>query len=252
MRIKRWPVLVIALAAGAIGALFLINSPGANALGALNSLTEEPPLDRANIGLGERLSDEEIRLMLDEYEVEPVAAYVSIHGIHATHRAYEDSESSEDFLQTARAELIESFENTVKSSVFRMERLLEQHSEEELANDEQLQNEMKSLLNLHSNYRLALKAARNNEPLVYSLEVVSNTDEEPLERLRTDERIKEFAESFVVNGEVVLHRTQRPEAYNERFVDLEVRDMTSEEAYRRTTEYVSTSGSTENTGPVEQ
>ncbi len=187
-------------------------------------------VNRADVGFGSVISDSELQALLKLHDVVPVAAYMWVSGLTGAHRTY-DPKSAEPFLRDSRAKAIASFEKGVESNLIRVRSFAEAHTEDDVAGDEHLQTEARSLLNIRSSLEAALAASKSGEPLIYAVEVTG--EQANLKRLQMDERVKVFEPSSLVLGKLVTHQTLRPDAYQEEYVDPAVQRMSGQELYQR-------------------
>lgn len=189
----------------------------------------EPPY-RANIGFGTATTDADILKMMQRYGVEPQAVYMWTSGLAGTHRAYK-TQDARIFLQEARDQTIDSFEKGLEGNLVRLRRFAKMHAEEEIVASDDLQSEVRSLLNIRSKLEAGLTAAKNGDPLIVSMEV--SGPQANVERLQMDKLVKAFEGSREIDGKAVVPHTPMPEAYQKEWVDPGIQAMTAQELYGR-------------------
>lgn len=188
------------------------------------------PSSSANIGFDAVVSDAEVLVLLERHGVTPEAAYMWTSGLTGTHRAYAKKNSS-TFLGDARTKTIESFEKGLEGNRLRLQRFVEQHTEQDVVASEDLQTQARSLLNSRASLTAALAEATMDKPLIFSLEVTG----EPLqiEQLGRDLMVKAFQPSAGVAGKMVVPHTPKPQAYQKHWTDPSVESLDAAGLYRQ-------------------
>jgi len=186
--------------------------------------------DRANMGFGIAVSDSEILQFLQQHSVVPQAAFMWTAGFSGTHRNY-DAKSAQTFLQEARDKTVESFEKSLEGNKIRVQQFVAKYAREEVIANEDLLQQARSLLNFRAAFKAALAAARQGEPLIYSIEVSGDTAS--IERLRGDKMVKAFQRAAITGGRVVTPRTPKPQTYEKEYLDPAVQMMNGQEVYRQ-------------------
>ena len=94
-----------------------------------------------------------------------------------THRIYDDEgKSVEELLAEARAQTIQSFEESLDGNLVRMQHFAEQYSREKVSTNVDLQEQARALLTQRSAFVVSRDAALARDPLIYSVEVEVPTD----------------------------------------------------------------------------
>jgi len=177
-----------------------------------------PEQTRVHIGFGAAISDEEVVRSVEQHPVAPAAVFMWASGLTGTHRAYEPM-GVRDLVKAARASTIQSFEKGLKRTAARAQAFLDGHTAGEIAADESLQTQARSLLNLKSQLEGALAVARAGHPLVFGLEVTG--DPASLARLVEEPLVRDVESAETVAEETRARRSVKPTTY-----DAEYRDPT--------------------------
>jgi len=112
------------------------------------ALPTESGMPKANIGFGRLLSDAEVLAWLEAHDVEPRAFFMrSPGGFNGAHRIFDDEgKSFEELLAEARAQTIQSFEESLDGNLVRMQHFVDQYSREEVETNVDLQEQARALL----------------------------------------------------------------------------------------------------------
>lgn len=194
------------------------------------TLPAESGLPKANIGFGRLLSDAEVLAWLEAHDVEPRAFFMrSPGGFNGAHRIYDDEgKSVEELLAEARAQTIQSFEESLDGNLVRLQHFAEQYSREEVSTNGDLQEQARALLTLRSAFVVSHDAALTGAPLIYSVEVEVPTD--ALGTLQSEHYANALDTKFAEAATVP--RTDNPFANLDSYVDPLVQDMTIDEIYQ--------------------
>jgi len=186
------------------------------------------PADRVLVTFQRPLTHGELQDLLQEYELTPTAIYMVNAGLVGTHRTYE-VRNIDEFFAVAQERTIETMQKGMQSNILRLKRFIEQHTEEEVLADENLQQELRSLLNIRFQIEATLKVAQGELPTIYAAEVAGKS----LLRLQADERIASFQE-FNLFEMLVLHRRPPvPSAISQQeFIASNLQNMGPRDLYR--------------------
>lgn len=222
MTTKHTTFISIVLAILAIGTFLYVNR--AQAIGVL-------PDDRALVSFTEPLTKAEVQTLLQEHELRATAIYMVNAGLVGTHRAYEPMDV-EKFLQDVQAGTIEAMEKNLQTHlVFQMRDFIEQHLEEDVLADESLQQEARSLINIKFQLEATIKAAREDAPVIYALEVIG--DKRNLERLRADEQVATFQSFNLIEARIASRRPPVPATtFQQEFIAPTLQSMGPREMYQ--------------------
>ena len=186
------------------------------------------PAHRALVTFREPLTRTDLEELLQEYGLTPTAIYMVNAGLVGTHRTYEPRDV-DGFFAIAQQRTIEAMQKGLQANTMRLKRFIEQHNEEEVLASENLQQELRSLLNIRLQMEATLKAAQGDLPIIYAAEVIGDN----LDKLRSDGRIADFQEFNLLD--TLLHRRPRPvppSAFQREFVAPELQNMGPRELYR--------------------
>lgn len=186
------------------------------------------PADRAIITFRHPLTQSELQNLLQEYDLTPTAIYMVNAGLVGTHRTYE-VRSIDEFFALAQKSTMEGMQKGLQSNAFRLKRFIEQHSEEEVIADENLQQELRSLLNIRLQMEATLAAAQEGLPTIYAAEVTGKN----MGRLQYDERIGIFQRFNLIETLISGRRAPAPSAPSQQeFVDPKIQSMGPRDLYR--------------------
>lgn len=197
------------------------------------ALSAESGMPKANIGFGSLLSDAEVLAWLEAHDVEPRAFFMrSPGGFNGAHRIYDDEgKSVEELLAEARAQTIQSFEESLDGNLVRMQHFADQYSREEVATNVDLQEQARALLTQRSAFAVSHDAALDGNPLIYSVEVEVPTD--ALGTLQSEHHANALDTTFAHAEAATVPRTDNPFANLDPYVDPLVQDMSIDEIYQK-------------------
>jgi len=194
----------------------------------LTKASELLPADRALIVFRRPITQSELQDLLQEYELTPTAIYMVNAGLVGTHRTYE-ARNIDEFFAIAQKRTIEAMQKGLQTNAFRLKRFIEQHSEKEVLADENLQRELRSLLNIRFQIEATLEAAQGDLPTIYAAEVTG----ENLVRLQSDERIASVQEFNIIETLAFHRRSPVPSAPSQQeLVEPKLRNMRPRDLYR--------------------
>lgn len=186
------------------------------------------PADRALVTFRRPLTQGELQDILQGYELTPTAIYMVNAGLVGTHRTYE-VRSTDEFLTIAQKRTIEAMQKGLQSNTLRLKKFVEQHSEEEVLYDENLQQELRSLLNIRFQIEMTLKVAQGELPSIYAAEVSGKN----VARLQSDERIASIQEFNLIEILVIRRRPPVPTAtFQQEFMAPKLQTMGPHNLYR--------------------
>jgi hypothetical protein len=194
-----------------------------------SSAVAQPTRPSAAVGFGEVVSDDAIVQFCLRNDVRLTAVYIWNSGFAGTHRTYAALDAAA-LLREARATIIESAGNGLKSSVFRLQQFAQEHSEAEVAARDDLQTEARSLLNIRAKLAAKQRAAMRGEPLVYAVEVSADSSDK-LEMASRDPMAKGF--QFGAGDGRGVAQSLKPAAYQLYYEDPGVAAMNAGELYRQ-------------------
>lgn len=217
---RRLSVLVVAVIV-VIGTFLYVNRAIA---------LETLPDNRAVAGFKAPLSRTEVQSLAEEYNVVPIALYMANVGLTGTHRTYVKKDA-DAFFENAQAKTIESMEKGLKANLIRLERFVEQYSEEAVVRDERLQREARSLLRIRFQLEATLAATRGDAPFIYGAEFAG--EEINLNDVRSDERIESFQAFNLLEARLAPHRLSTPVTAHRKDSELsDLQQMEPLEVYR--------------------
>jgi|GEM_PF-4085081 len=177
---------------------------------------------RVQIGFGSTVNDSEAAELLGKHpELSPTAAFMWVSGLTGTHRTYE-KKSTDVFLEGARSHIQNFLNSALEDNNRRLKIFLDKHTEEEVLEDDALQTEARSLLNLQKQLEGALSAAQLGHSMIYAIEVEG--EESALEKIRVEPAVRGFINldenGNVSNREKAL--SLKPPAYKAEYRDPKV------------------------------
>lgn len=170
-------------------------------------------LTRVQIGLGEKVSDSDVPLLLHNKPVLVSAAFLEVAGLNGTVRAPEAP--VDNVLREARRSSIEFFENSLAGNRKFIQNFLNKHSFEEIRHDKELQEQALSLIRLANQIEIGLEDLRAGVPIVYGLEVTGT--EQSIQSLKGEGELFSF-------GRPTASKRERMEAVKPRGLFNQPRD----------------------------
>lgn len=127
-------------------------------------------ITRDQISFGSVLGDSEIGAVINKYDVKPKAVFMWMSGLSATHRV-DDDLSVEEIIESARDETETFLLNSIQANDMQIEHFASSYSSEQIASNENLETQARSLLNIRSQLENALFIVRTDSPMIYGVEV---------------------------------------------------------------------------------
>ena len=183
---------------------------------------------RDQVGFRSVLSDSEIGTLINTYNVKPTAVFMWMSGLSATHRVNDDM-TAEEIIQSARNETEIFLLNTLEANNERLKRFSSFYRGEQIVSDENLENQVRSLLNIQSQLEEALLIVRSNRPMIYGVEV--SGDPYFLSQLRLDDMIETSISTNLSNTVGIDRRALKPELYREEYIDISILEANSSELH---------------------
>jgi hypothetical protein len=165
--------------------------------------------EKAHVGFGRVIEDKDVLNIVREHYATLKAVHMWSNGFSGTYRSYKPT-SSDKLLREARRDSIAHLANGLKGNNVRLQKFAEHYSDPEVAQDPDLQHQLRSLLGIRARMRNTLTALRRGSPVIYSVEV--EADIPHLEKIEKDARLFAFNRSTLIGGKAVLERTPKPEA----------------------------------------
>ncbi len=189
-----------------------------------------PEHARAQIGFGSTISDTEIVGILQKHKVSPKAGFMWMSGLTGSHRMYEEI-SAEKFLEDARANSIEYLTSALEGHRIFIQNFIDNNTEEDINEDEKLQIEARSLLNLVKQHENGLVSLRSHKPIIFAIEIEGKDSEleeiinEPI--VKTSAHLESSKTSNMAGGNSI-----KPQAYKAEFKDPDVLTASPKALYR--------------------
>lgn len=193
---------------------------------------------RDQVSFGSVLSDSEISTVINRYNVKPKAVFIWMSGLSATHRVDEDL-SVEEIIESARTQTETFILNSIQANNMHIEQFAHSYSSEKIASSESLETQARSLLNIRSQLESALSIVRNDNPMIYGVEVTG--EQSSLSRLRLDKSIVKSISASLSNSISIDKSSFKPELYKEEYIDISLSGAESSELHSRMREKISRS-----------
>jgi hypothetical protein len=157
-------------------------------------------------------------------------------GMTSTYRSYQN-ESPQTLLKRARERVETTFRKGLKGNAVRLNKFLENHTEAEVAESEELQTQARSLLNIRAQFEGSLSTVQEGRPLVYAVDISGDRTE--IQRVRASDKVKSFQEVSAqpVSGDVARSqrdaaaRVIKPQAYSAEYRDPMVQTVSASDLY---------------------
>ena len=139
--------------------------------------------EKAHVGFGRVIKDQDVLNLVREHQATLHAVHMWRGGFSGTYRSYEPT-SPAQLLQDARQDSIAHFTYSLEGNNVRIQTFADNYSDAEVAQNPDLQHQLRSLLGLRARMRNALAALRSGSPVIYSVEV--EADSPHLDTMATD------------------------------------------------------------------
>ncbi|MFZ5652986.1 MAG: hypothetical protein ACOY42_01085 [Pseudomonadota bacterium] len=135
-----------------------------------------------------------------------------------------------EFIVEVRNQAISFFEDAIAANDVRLEKFLASHKKEEVATDEKLQKEARSLLNIRKQFQDALLAARSGGPLVFAIEAEGESG--GIAKLLAEPKVRAFVDVDAVSENPKAGAARlKPESYRRDFMDPSVQTISPSDLY---------------------
>lgn len=212
-------------ATSATGKLYA--QPGDLVFAVFEKQVELPQPPATYIGFGMAMSDEAIVQLLERHSITPKSALIWISGLNGTHRVYE-SIDPKSFVEEIRISTRTMLEETIETNFMRLVEIVEQCHENDVIQNEELQEYVRSLLNIRIALTNGLDATRKGAPLIFSLEIDGTPEQ--LENLSKEAMVKAISGDSEENSTAP---TMIPEVYQQEFLDPTVQGMSPQQLYQQ-------------------
>lgn len=160
--------------------------------------------EKSYFNFGEVLGDDKMLDFMSKSNVRPKAAHMWSNGLSGTYRT-SNQESYEEFISNARINSVDFFTSAVSSNEQFVRKFLEDHTQEEILNNQNVQTSARSLVSINRQLKKALEEAESGGAIIYGLEIEGNTSQ--LDLLSNDSIVKNETR-FEAKGEKRFERPQ--------------------------------------------
>lgn len=161
------------LVSAAVGCVLIIGAFFAST----STASAQSVTSRSIIAFSQAEPDTAVEAFILRHNLRVEAVYLWTAGFTGTHRSY-TSTSAASLLAAARRESVKLFANAIQSNLRQMDGFVSSHSETDLAASASLAAEARSILNNHTQLKLALATASEHGALVYALEAIGASSRE--------------------------------------------------------------------------
>ena len=202
------------------------------------TVVAQPQDPIAAVSFGQVIEDDYVLESLHGLDVTPRAAHIWVSGLSGIHREYGVTDlPMDEFIERARIEFRYFLEDAIEANTFRMKRSFGQHETIELGFGGEANEEIRSLLELRSQFVDAFEKVSSGEPIVYALEFQGNEGE--LEQLILNPMVVTSHIRDVNNVQSIpLALELRPIEYTNEFYDSEIDRLRSDQVYAKGLEIV--------------
>lgn len=189
--------------------------------------------DEIGLAFGSAVEDSEVSRLLEMHSLTPMKAHIWVSGFSGSHshnlRPEEMPLSQAEFVSQARNQMISYFNKSLEGNAFRLQGILKSYSEADIVAEEDINESIRQLLELRSQFLDALGKLSDSAPIIYGVTVTGTPEDKNL--VSRDQLIK-----GVIGEEAIFQNTSigsllRPVSYTNEYTDIIVKNLSNQKVY---------------------